>query len=703
VTIRLPKTTATQPSARISAPLRIAIDSGGTFTDCVWLQDSTLRILKVFSTPADPAQAITDAVNKIAADVQEIVVLHGTTVGTNTLLQRKGARVAFVTTKGFEDSIEIGRQQRPKLYDFFFEKDPALSPAELRFGVDERVSAEGKILRAPTPQSLQTLAAQIAAQKPQAIALSLLFSFANPENERAVVAALASLKLPISVSHQILPEFREYERASTVLVNAYLQPVMQSYLGRLRVLLSHESPTLSTPQQANIGLAGGPAKARKHGAPARIFVMQSSGGITALATAAEQPVRTVLSGPAGGIVGAAAVAKRSGFDRIITFDMGGTSSDVALIDGQPTTTNEADVAGLPVRVPVLDIHTVGAGGGSLARFDAGGALRVGPESAGADPGPICYGKGERPTVTDANLLLGRLPADQFLGGDFQLDLPRTQKIVAEWLKKNHSSLSPEEFADGVVRVVNANMEKAIRVVSIERGHDPRQFSLVAFGGAGAMHACELAHALRIPRVIVPAYPGALSALGILISDVVKDHSRTILLRTSPGAVLPAQLNPIFSELKRNIAEELKKEDWKGRVVFEPSCDIRYRGQGYELNLPYTADVLKRFHAEHKRRYGYSSPERDLEVVTVRMRGRVASPEKLSRLKIREEQGKLRSSNQMVHFAGRRYKTQVIPRSSIQQRRRYRGPAIITEYSATTVVPPGLSYQKDRAGNLLIEV
>src|SRR5438445_2698055 len=227
------------------SPLRIAIDSGGTFTDCVWLQDSTLQILKVFSTPADPAQAIADAVNKIARDTPEIVVLHGTTVGTNTLLQRKGARVAFVTTKGFEDSIEIGRQQRPKLYDFFFEKDPALSPAELRFGVDERTSAEGKILRAPTPQSLQTLAAQIGAQKPQAIALSLLFSFANPQNEKAVVAALAALKLPLSVSHQILPEFREYERASTVLVNAYLQPVMQSYLGKLRDLLSHESPTLS--------------------------------------------------------------------------------------------------------------------------------------------------------------------------------------------------------------------------------------------------------------------------------------------------------------------------------------------------------------------------------------------------------------------------------------------------------------------------
>ncbi len=667
-------------------PLRIAIDSGGTFTDCVWLQDSTLQILKVFSTPADPAQAIADAVSRIAADTKEIVVLHGTTVGTNTLLQRKGARVAFVTTKGFEDSIEIGRQQRPKLYDFFFEKDPALSPPELRFGVDERTSAEGTVLRAPSAASLKTLAAQIVAQKPQAIALSLLFSFANPENEKAVAAALAPLNLPLSVSHQILPEFREYERASTVLVNAYLQPVMQSYLQKLEERLSL-----------------GQERAQARVPVPQVFVMQSSGGITALATAAEQPVRTVLSGPAGGIVGAAAVARRSGFDRIITFDMGGTSSDVALIDGHPTTTNEADVAGLPVRVPVLDIHTVGAGGGSLARFDAGGALRVGPESAGADPGPICYGKGERPTVTDANLLLGRLPADQFLGGDFQLDLPRTQKIVAQWLKKNHSSLSPEDFAAGVVRVVNANMEKAIRVVSIERGHDPRQFTLLAFGGAGAMHACELAHALRIPRVIVPAYPGALSALGILISDVVKDHSRTILLRVAPGKIFSKQLDPVFAELKRSIATELEKEDWQGSALFEPSCDIRYRGQGYELNLPYTADVLKRFHAEHKRRYGYSSPERDLEIVTVRMRGRVASPEKLSRLKIREEQGRLKASSQTVHFAGRRHKTQIIPRSSIKQGKRFRGPAIITEYSATTVVPPGLRYQKDRAGNLLIEL
>lgn len=675
-------------------PLRIAIDSGGTFTDCVWRDNSTLRILKVFSTPADPSQAIAEAVQKIAAaGRREAVILHGTTVGTNTLLQRKGARVAFVTTAGFEDSIEIGRQNRPRLYDFFFEKDPPLVDPELRFGVDERTSAKGAVLRAPEPTALQTLAGRIAAQKPQAIALSLLFSFANPENERAVVRELGKLRVPLSVSHEILPEFREYERAGTVLVNAYLQPIMENYLRRLKQRVEER---------------------RAERKPARVFVMQSSGGITALATAASQPVRTVLSGPAGGVVGAAAVAGRSGFDRLITFDMGGTSTDVALIDGRPAATNEADVAGLPVRVPMLDIHTVGAGGGSLARFDLGGALRVGPESAGADPGPICYGKGDRPTVTDANLLLGRLPAGQFLGGDFQLDLERTERIVRRWLKESGSSLSLQEFAAGVVRVVNANMEKAIRVVSIERGHDSRRFALVAFGGAGAMHACELAASLRIPRVIVPAYPGALSALGILISDVVKDHSRTVLLRVPPSAQtdetrrvtqhLPRRhLDAVFSELQRTISAELKKEDWIGRVVYEPSADLRYRGQGYEINLPYGPDLFERFHAEHKRRYGYSSPERELEIVTLRLRGRVASPEKLSAMKIERDIGKLKASTASVYFDGKRVRTQALPRNVLTTGRVYRGPAIVTEYSATTVVPPGLSFQADKAGNLLVEV
>ncbi len=657
-----------QPKSR--KEIRIAIDSGGTFTDCVWLDGSTLRILKVFSTPMDPSQAIAEAVEKIAPPGAGVTILHGTTVGTNTLLQRKGARVAFITTRGFEDSIEIGRQNRPRLYDFFFEKDPPLAARELRFGVNERVAADGTVLREAGPADLESLVTAVAKARPQAIALSLLFSFANPKNEQAVARALEPLQIPLSVSHKILPEFREYERASTVLVNAYLQPVMQTYLEKLRQRAERRNRS-------------------------RIFVMQSSGGITALATAAEQPVRTVLSGPAGGVVGAAAVCRRSGFEKIITFDMGGTSTDVALIDGQLATTNEAEVAGLPVRVPVLDIHTVGAGGGSIARFDAGGALRVGPESAGADPGPICYGKGEQPTVTDANLLLGRLPADQFLGGDFQLDLARTQRLTKAWLKQQGTKLSIEQFAAGVIRVVNANMEKAIRVVSIKRGHDPRDFALVAFGGAGGMHACELAQSLRIPTVIVPAYPGALSALGILISDVVKDHSRTVLLRVKD---LPKkQMENIYRELQGEIERELKKEDWQGRAVLERHADLRYRGQGYEINLAYGADLLERFHAEHKRRYGYSSPEREVEIVTLRMRGRIASPERLTGIKIggEDRKGKAGASEAM--------KMQVLSRGSLKPGKKMKGPAIISEYSATTFVPQGLFFQADKAGNLLVEV
>ena len=610
-----------------------------------------------------------------------MTVLHGTTVGTNTLLQRKGARVAFLTTAGFEDSIEIGRQNRPRLYDFFFEKDPPLAPSELRFGVDERTSANGQILQAIDPAALTALASRIAAQKPEAIAVSLLFSFANPANEQAAAQALKSLRVPLSLSHKILPEFREYERASTVLVNAYLQPIMERYLQGLArsILPSKQNP-------------------RNH---ARIFVMQSSGGITTLETAAEEPVRTVLSGPAGGVVGASAVARRSGFQKIISFDMGGTSTDVSLVEGEASTTNEAEVAGLPVRVPILDIHTVGAGGGSLARFDAGGALRVGPESAGADPGPICYGRGELPTVTDANLLLGRLPANQFLGGEFRLDLPRTRKIVQQWLKKNANPISLEEFAAGMIRVVNANMEKAIRVVSIERGYDPREFALVAFGGAGAMHACDLAGALQIPKVIVPAYPGGLSALGILISDVVKDHSRTILLRVQK---LPEkELERLFADLQHRLAAELQREGWQGRAVYEKSCDLRYRGQGYELNLRFGHDVLQRFHSEHKRRYGYSSATREIEIVTVRMRARVASPEKLDKMKIEKKAGLLEESSAPVWFSGRKYKTTILPRESLKQGKPYRGPAIVTEYSATTVVPPRLRFQVDKAGNLIVEI
>src|SRR6266576_2689291 len=417
--------------------LRIAIDTGGTFTDCVWVEGGRVRMLKVFSTPPDPSQAIADAVAQITAS-KAIVLLHGTTVGTNTLLQRKGARVALVTTAGFEDAIEIGRQARPKLYDLFFDRVAPLVPADLRFGVHERTSSDGEILEVPTPEELASLVDLLRNKSVESVAVSLLFSFANSKNEIAVTTALEELAVPLSVSHPILPEFREYERTSTVVVNAYLQPVMQHYLENLD------------------------QRVRRLGVAAKVFVMQSSGGITTLSAAAREPVRTILSGPAGGVVGAAAVARRSGYDRIISFDMGGTSTDVALIDREPQASSQSEIAGLPIGVPMLDIHTVGAGGGSIARFDPAGALRVGPESAGADPGPICYGRGTLPTVTDANLLLGRLQPHRFLGGSFQLDLDRTRQTVSEWLKKQTSNLSLEQFAAGVLRVVNATMEKAMR-------------------------------------------------------------------------------------------------------------------------------------------------------------------------------------------------------------------------------------------------
>src|SRR5216683_3973762 len=601
--------------------LQVAIDTGGTFTDCVWAERGQLRMLKVFSTPADPSRAIVEALGKISP-TRPVILLHGTTVGTNTLLQRKGARVALVTTAGFEDAIEIGRQARPKLYDLFFDGIAPLVSADLRFGLNERTASDGEILQAPSRQDLQSLPDKLRQTHPEAIAISLLFSFANPKTENAVARALKELGLPLSVSHQILPEFREYERTSTVVVNAYLQPVMQHYLNSLE--RRARSPR------------------RSGAAQSRIFVMQSSGGITSLASAAREPVRTLLSGPAGGVVGAAAMARRSGVERIISFDMGGTSTDVALVDGEIQAGSQAEIAGLPMGVPMLDIHTVGAGGGSIARFDAAGALRVGPESAGADPGPICYGHGTQPTVTDANLLLGRLRPQRFLGGDFRLDLERTRRLVVEWLKRHAANLTLEQFAAGVIRVVNSTMEKAIRVVSIERGYDPREFTLVAFGGAGGLHACELAASLGIPRVLVPTLPGALSAFGILASDVVKDYSRTVLwnvVRPESSSELKRQLRAEFDQLEATAKRDFQTEGWKKAIQLKRSADLRYRGQGYELNVLVhdfsIAPLVKAFHGEHQRRYGYAHPEREIEIVTLRLRG--VQPAQFSDFKIQERE------------------------------------------------------------------
>ncbi|HWY23083.1 MAG TPA: hydantoinase/oxoprolinase family protein [Candidatus Acidoferrum sp.] len=712
-------------------PLRVAIDTGGTFTDCVWIDEAhgRLRMIKVFSTLADPSQAIVEALGKINHE-GELILLHGTTVGTNTLLERKGARTALVTTAGFEDALEIGRQARPKLYDFFFDRVEPLVPAVLRFGIEERTASGGEILTAPSPADLKSLASQVAEKQPESIAISLLFSFANSNNELAIAEALQPLGVPLSISHLILPEFREYERTSTVVVNAYLQPVMQRYLKNLerraeepvRRLDSKtdfvEERRFSAAKSANKNYR---ALVPEVPQPPRIFVMQSTGGITSLAAAAREPVRTVLSGPAGGVVGAAASARASGFPRIIAFDMGGTSTDVSLVEGAITTASHAEVAGLPIGVPMLDIHTVGAGGGSLARFDAGGILRVGPESAGADPGPICYGRGIQPTVTDANVLLGRLQPTRFLGGDFTLDLDRTRRITREWLKQQGSPLTLEKFAAGVVRVVNATMEKAIRVVSIERGRDPRDFALVAFGGAGGLHACALAEALSIPRVIVPALPGALSALGILVSDVVKDYSRTVLWRVS-GKLPAAQLDREFSALQKQAAKDFHEEAWQGRVHYHRSVDIRYRGQGYELNLPCTRNLQKEFEQEHKRRYGYAHPSRGLELVTLRLRAMVKSPPlratdagtghvgtaalvSLSRAKPRDlgraKLGSLSSPKGPVLFDGKKLSTAIYSREGLKPSKTYLGPAVVTEYSATTVIPPGGRFRLDRSGSLVI--
>jgi N-methylhydantoinase A len=430
--------------------------------------------------------------------------------------------------------------------------------------------------------------------------------------------------------------------------------------------------------------------------------MQSSGGITALSTAAREPVRTVLSGPAGGVVGALATARASGFENIIAFDMGGTSTDVSLVEGTIKTANDAHVAGLPISVPMLDIHTVGAGGGSLARFDAAGVLRVGPESAGADPGPICYGRGTNPTVTDANLLLGRLQPTRFLGGDFTLDLDRTVRLTKAWLKKQTSNLSLEKFAAGVIAVVNATMEKAIRVVSIERGRDPRNFALVAFGGAGGLHACALAQALRIPTVIVPAFPGALSALGILASDVVKDYSRTILLRVS-GQVPEAKLAAEFKTMEHTADRDFREESWQGTPQFHRSVDVRYRGQGYELNIPLSPNLLQDFRREHNRRYGYAHPTREVELVTLRLRATLENKTQVGTTAIgRAGRVKFASFPQVeVSFDGKKLKTTIHPRESLHPRKKYSGPSIITEYSATTVIPPKAIFSLDKSANLVI--
>ena len=673
------------PNNPISEPSEtrrvVGIDVGGTFTDIAVLEDGKLTVHKLPSTPADPSLGILQGVKETGVTSAEFV--HGSTVATNALLEGKGARTALVTTMGFEDVLEIGRQARAELYNFEMDRAPALAPWELRFGLPERIDHTGTIIEDLTQESIQTLIGLLEESKAEAVAVSFLFSFLNTVHEEMVLDALKNMKNPpyISVSSQVLPEFREFERASTVVVNAYVGHVMSRYLGEL------EGP-----------LGNG------------LRIMQSSGGSITARLASEQPVRTILSGPAGGVVGAFHTAMQAGYPDIITVDMGGTSTDVSLCPGEIKETTSANVGGYPIGVPMIDIHTVGAGGGSIARVDTGGALVVGPESAGADPGPACYGKGNQLTVTDANLLLGRLLPDRFLGGRMTLNRNRVVGLMQNLASQINSDVN--QTALGINRVVNANMERAIRSISLERGYDPRLFTLVPFGGAGAMHACDLAQELGIPRILVPSNPGILSALGVAIADIVKDYSRTVMLR---GADLDrARLDEEFNGMEGQARVEMAGEGLAAdKMVARRFLDVRYVGQSFELTVNYPsgrskADLTKligdSFYKAHLRRFGYADKNEPVQVVNLRLKMDVAmekpviepqtpgnaspAPALIGEAEVVFQQGTLMSP--------------IYQREQLTCGNRISGPALVIQMDATTVVTPGWCGMVDPFGNLLLQ-
>ena len=763
--------------------IRIGIDTGGTFTDFVVAAGSDLFAFKLPSSPHNPAEAILQGVSYLVSGSEQTSlgssaqaaqtgqeeaasrtveslgagkpfrglaalpseVVHGTTVATNALLERKGARTALITTEGFEDVIEIGRQARPELYNLLVTRPAPMVPRELRFGVSERIGPDGSVITRLEQSDVDRVAARIAELGAESIAVCLLFSFANSAHEQQIARGLERLDLPVTLSHKILPEYREYERTSTTVINAYLVPLMSRYLRALSSGLAElggagqsgpaglrttaravTSATVSvTTRRRRAQLAGprhraefpdsqdrGKPKKAGPGRPIRntsrasrllLRVMQSNGGSVSAETAGGEPVRAILSGPAGGVVGALRICKQAGIPDIIAFDMGGTSTDVSLCRGEARTTNEATVANLPVAVPVIDIHTVGAGGGSIARVDDAGALRVGPESAGADPGPACYGRGEQITVTDANLVLGRFGGTSLLGGEMRLDLDRAKEfmsaLAADMSRFGAGPVTPERAALGVVAVANANMERALRAVSIERGYDPRTFTLVSFGGAGGLHVAELAMALRIPRVIVPRSPGTLSALGVLLGDVVKDYSRTVMVATS--AVDRRALESEFKRLEAVATRDLAGEGFKGkRVSIARSAAVRYIGQSFEIDVPWTRGFETDFHGAHQIRYGYADRARPTEIVSVRVRA-IGITDKPSIRRFRAAKG---SSTRPSHYSAammpaaagqpaasksvRPAKTPVYDRDRLKAGVRLRGPAIIAEYSSTTLVPAG---------------
>ncbi len=646
----------------------VAVDTGGTFTDLVFWREGALSTLKVPSTPSDPAEAVIRGIHRIVREGVRFVLLHGSTVATNALLERRGARVVLVTNRGFEDVIEIGRQNRPQLYALVGHRPPPLVARDDRLGIPGRLGPRGEEVEPLDPAALEALATLVEERGAESVAVCLLHSYANPEHERAVADALAPTGLPLSVSSQLLPEFREYERTSTTVVNAYVSPVMSRYLGRI---------------SAEAGAA-------------RVTIMGSNGGAVPVERARREPVHTVLSGPAGGVVGALTWAQRTGFERVLTFDMGGTSTDVSLCPGRPLRSREFDIDGQPVAIPVIDIHTVGAGGGSLARLDAGGALRVGPQSAGADPGPICYGRGNvQVTVTDAHVWLGRLPVDAFLGGEGHLDRASIEAPLATLAAGLGGSL--EDTAEGVLAVADTAMERALRVISVERGYDPADFAVVAFGGAGALHVAELARRLGAARALVPPDPGLLSAYGMLASPVTREVSRTVLACTDePG--LDATLAEVFRDLEAQGRAEMLEEGADPDVlVVERWVDARYRGQSFELRVP-ADDWVERFHAAHQERYGYRRPDTPLEAVTLRAVV-TAPPVPLGATELAAAVAPPPAEEASVFFGGHRLSALRVWRRELAAGHVLRGPLIVQEYSATTWVPPEWRMEVDLWGCL----
>jgi N-methylhydantoinase A len=651
----------------------VGVDIGGTFTDLVLSADGVLKIHKLLSTPADPSQAMLAGLASIAGRLENVSqVAHGSTVATNAILERKGAHAALITTYGFRDILAIGRQHRPVLYALQPQLPPPLIPREWCYEVPERLDHTGAVITPLDMRALDHVLDLFSVAGVESVAICFLYSYLNPSHEQKVKQRILERGLfdesQIALSSDVLPMFREYERASTVALEAYVRPVMARYLGRLEKALH---------------------------CPLR--VMKSDGGVMSAQTVKRQAVQTALSGPAAGVIGAFHIAKLAGFDHVITLDMGGTSTDVALCPGELALRSDAEIDGLPLRLRLLDIETVGAGGGSIARVDAGGALRVGPESAGANPGPVAYGLGgTQVTVTDANVVLGRLDVDRFLGGAMTLNSSDAYDAVDSLARQMNMNI--ESAARGIIDVANVNIDRAIRRVSVARGYDPREFTLLAFGGAGPLHACAIAERLEIPRVLIPRYPGVLCAFGLLVADVAMEYTRPVMQQASVSLI--GQLRAALGEMAKEAQEDLAHEGIEeAQMQLNAFLDMRYAGQAYELTVPFVPGgqkVIQRFHEAHERAYGHAMQQRAIEVVNLRLQavGVVQKPELKPEPIIKESYG----STVEVRADG----TVFYERESLYPGLRFNGEALVFQLDSTVYVPRGWSAFVDGYRNLVLE-